>query len=102
MADGPDNALVEDVARSLVAEFAPDELMIFSVYSEQFFRDPEPLFRKQKASDEMLGFGAAEALVMTTPFALTAAQAVVGFVWGVMKKGLEDQGAAAFSTWLRG
>ena len=74
-----DDALVASLARSAVAQAAPEELPLFRATSETYFENPQAL-EQRGSGDQMLGFGAEAALVLVTPVALSVARDVLDFV----------------------
>ena len=74
-----DDALVASLARTAVAQAAPEELPLFRATSQAYFDDPEAL-KRQGSGDQMLGFGVEAALVLVTPVALSVARDVLNFV----------------------
>jgi hypothetical protein len=102
MMDATERVLVQDIARALVTDLAPEERATFDAYSEQFFRDPKRLRREMNASgDEVLGFGASEAMLVLTPFALEAARQLVNLGGDIMQESVKAEGKAVFQRWLR-
>lgn len=69
---------VADLARQVVAEMAPDELPMYRPLSQAYFKNPEKAVKGGGGKDQMLGFGAMEAMaVMQTIPILDATHAVV-------------------------
>jgi len=78
---GPDQKqLIADVARDIVMQTAPEELPLFRATSAAYFKNPGKVLTGQASKDEMLGFGAGEAVVMLTPYVLVVVTEVVRFV----------------------
>jgi len=73
----PDRALVEDLARSVLEQAAPEELVIFEDTAEEYFRDPDAVL-DPKRRDEAVGFGLDVALL--TPYVLAVATPVLTFL----------------------
>jgi hypothetical protein len=105
----PQDEIVADLARKLVADTAPQELPLFRATSSAYFRDPQEVLARRKGRDEMLGFGVETAVVLLTPVALEVAKTVVSFVAmrvrAAAEKGagdlIEDKVAGVFAK-LRG
>jgi hypothetical protein len=68
---------ITSVARSIVAEIAPQELMLFRLHSEEFFRNPGRVVATAKPREDAMGFGAGEAVQFVTPWILMALTQVV-------------------------
>jgi hypothetical protein len=86
--------LIADIARDLVSQIAPQELPLFRPNSEAYFKDPEKALQSQSAKDDMLGFGAGDAVVLLTPIVLATLNEVVKFVVEEAKKSVQGEGAA--------
>jgi hypothetical protein len=65
------------VARSVVASVAPEELLLFRLHSEEFFRDPVRAMAKPQPKEDAMGFGAGDVVQLATPFVLMALTEVV-------------------------
>jgi hypothetical protein len=88
------DALVAQLARSAVAETAPEELPLFRATSEAYFEDPAALERGGPG-DELLGFGVDAALVLVTPVALSVARDVLNFVLEQVREQAREHGKDA-------
>ncbi|MET9343697.1 hypothetical protein ACWENQ_35645 [Nonomuraea sp. NPDC004354] len=60
---------LDDVARAIVAEVAPKEAEYYSVIAAATRRNPRTAFRG--GGDDLLGFSAADAVMLVTPIVLT-------------------------------
>lgn len=89
-----DDALVAELARSAVAQAAPEELPLFRATSKAYFENPDALER-QGTGDEMLGFGVDAALVLVTPVALAVSRDVLNFVVAQVREQAREHGAEA-------
>jgi hypothetical protein len=69
MADETDE-IVASVGRELVSHLAPEELPLYPALLSQFQGAKGGRGRKAASDDQLLGFGAAEALTMLTPVIL--------------------------------
>jgi hypothetical protein len=69
MADDTDE-IVGVVGRELVSHLAPEELPLYPSLLSQFQDAKGGLKRKGSSDDQLLGFGAAEAVTMLTPLIL--------------------------------
>jgi hypothetical protein len=73
----------DDIAwaeRQIVTDIAPEELLLFRMHSEAFFRDPRKALAPPKSKEDALGFGAGEAATVITPFVLMAVKTVFALV----------------------
>src|SRR5437660_8088092 len=77
------NQLTTNVAHNLIAQIAPQELPIFQVTSEAYFKNPDKMLKGQQGKDEMLGFGfeLASAILMS-PIVLAIVDDVVKVIVG--------------------
>jgi hypothetical protein len=69
-------AFVEELARGLVAEVAPDELPVFEVVSAGYAQDPARVLGRDDYPGSMLGSGFDTVVLLVTPAALAVATAV--------------------------
>ena len=67
---------IQEVAKSMVVQIAPEELDLFDELVEEYLQDPTPPDVSSAPPDDPLGFGLAETVVAVTP----AAMAVVNIV----------------------
>lgn len=72
-----DRALMEDFARTVLEQAAPEELVIFEDTAEEYFQDPRAVL-DPKRRDEAVGFGLDVALL--TPYVLAVAAPVLTFL----------------------
>jgi hypothetical protein len=72
-----DRDLLEELARTILEQSAPEELVIFEETSEEYFRDPDGVLHPARR-DEALGFGLDLALL--TPYVLAVASPVLTFL----------------------
>ncbi len=77
MAVDTQRALVRDLASTVLASQAPDELALLDLTSEEFFADPDAALARDRR-DESLGFGIE--LAMLTPLVLAVVTPVVQFL----------------------
>ena len=80
--------LVDELARSVVRQVAPEELVLFDETAVDYFRDPG---RQLSASgrDEAVGFGLDLALL--TPYVLAAGTVVVRFLAAAISDAVRDE-----------
>jgi len=73
-----DRELIVEVSRDVVAAVAPEEMVLFRPMSTAYFETPDRLGQAPK--DDMLGFGAGDAVVALTPVALSVMSAVLTYL----------------------
>lgn len=88
------NQLVSDISRDVLSEVAPQELPLFRAASQAYFKDPNHATTPNANSEDMLGFGAGEAVTLLTPYLLPAAVEVVKFLAEEVKKAVSEEGAS--------
>ena len=69
---------IAEVARSIVASIAPQELLLYRMHSEEFFKNPAQALSPPKMREDAMGFGAGEAVQLVTPWVLNALVPVIG------------------------
>ena len=74
---GPDRDLVEEFAKQVLAEIAPEELAVFDETAEEYRDDPQGVLTAT-GRDEAVGFGLELALL--TPYVLAVAGSVLGYL----------------------
>ena len=67
---GEDDEIVGSIGRELVSHLAPEELPLYPSLLTQFQDPKQRRGRRGSSDDQMLGFGAAEAITMITPVVL--------------------------------
>lgn len=80
-----------DLARMVIEQLAPQELPLFRATSEAFFQNPRMAMRSQAGKDEMLGFGAGEAMTYLSPILMIAASKVVEFAMEPAKEPIQQR-----------
>ena len=75
-----ENQLIAELGRDFVAQTAPEELPIYSLTSEAYFKDPQRALRGETGRDESLGFGMAEASIIVTPIILDVVKEIISFL----------------------
>lgn len=85
------NQLVGDLSRDLLSEVAPQELPLFRAASQVYFKDPDLIAATKGTADDMLGFGAGEAISLFTPYLLSATGEVVKFLIEEVKKAVSEE-----------
>ncbi len=92
-----DRQLAVELAETMLAAVAPDEVSILPEVSDEYFADPEGSIRG--AREESLGFGVE--LAMLAPFAIAVATEVVKFLLQLAKDALGPQVQSGFAAWVR-
>ncbi|MGW7254918.1 hypothetical protein [Streptomyces sp. NPDC054834] len=102
-----DEDVVRDVARSVVAQAAPAEMVMFGMNSRAYFQDPAGTLETAtgeggQAKESPLGAAGAgaEVVVLLTPFALAMVQGVLASLLEKYAANLADQSGAAVRRWL--
>jgi hypothetical protein len=85
----PYKALIRDIARDVVEQAAPQELLIYQAASAAFFADPKRALRHSRSKDSALGFGLDPLAVVLTPAILSVLCGVFEFLAEVAKKAIE-------------
>jgi hypothetical protein len=85
------NQLIADLAQDVVTEIAPQELTMFRMQSEAYFRDPEEALKPQTGKDDMLGFGIGDAASFMTPAVLAATTIVFNFVVAAVTESTQEE-----------
>jgi hypothetical protein len=99
MAEAVDRDLIASVARDTVSRVAPEELILFSVASQAYFKDPGRV-AKGRGQDDMLGFGGGVDVTFLTPVVLFLATEVVRFVGDELAKAARKEGAAVIANYV--
>ena len=73
-----DRELIVEVSRDVVAAVAPEEMVLFRPMTTAYFDAPDRL--RQAPKDDLLGFGAGDAVVALTPVALSVISAVLTYI----------------------
>ena len=102
MKDATQNQLAADVARDLVSQMAPQEIPLFRVNSENYFKDPQKMLNHQPGKDEMLGFGTGEVVAYLTPVVLSISVEVVKFLTEEVRKSLQSESSSVINEVVKG
>ncbi|MBV6391973.1 MAG: hypothetical protein KPEEDBHJ_01189 [Anaerolineales bacterium] len=84
--------LVGELSRDMLSEVAPQELPLFRAASQAYFKNPNAL--PKTGGDDMLGFGAGEAMSLLTPYLLPAVTEVIKFLAEEIKKAVGEESAS--------
>ena len=92
MADTTQNQLVATIAYDLVAQTAPQELELFSITSEAYFKKPDQVRKNAAGKDEALGFGAGT-IAALSPIIITVVDEVLKYILGeLIPQGIKESG----------
>jgi hypothetical protein len=69
--------IVAEIGRDLVAQMAPEELILYPAKCEVYFKDRPTGKKNSRQKDEMLGLGTTEVVAFLTPVILSALTHVV-------------------------
>ena len=78
--------VVHTVSREIISHAAPQELTLFRLMSEAYFKDPNHILHARSGKDEMLGAGVTEVVTLLTPAALAVLTEVARFLAGEFKR----------------
>lgn len=67
MNDSANHRPVENLAYTVLAQLAPDELTFFQATSAAYFQNPRAVLTSGEGNDEKLGFGLGEVTPLLTP-----------------------------------
>jgi len=95
------NQLVADVAKELLVQVAPQEKALFRSIRDSYFKNPDKTLADQKAKDEMLGFGAAEAVTLITPFVLAVTSDVIKFLFEEAQKVMQSESTSLINDTVK-
>jgi hypothetical protein len=96
------NQTISEVSKDLISQLAPQEKALFQPISEAYFKNPEKTLSENRAKDEMLGFGAAEAVTMLTPVVLAVSTDVIRFLLAEAQKALQSQSSDLINETVKG
>lgn len=83
-----EQALVRELAETVLADAAPEELALFEETAQEYFESPERVLRA-RGGDEAVGFGLDVA--MLTPYVLAAVTPVVSFLISTIADSVRDE-----------
>jgi hypothetical protein len=96
------NQTVTEVSKDLITQLAPQEKALFQPISEAYFKNPEKTLSDNKAKDEMLGFGAAEAVTLLTPVILAVSGDVIKFLFAEAQKAVQSESSDLINETVKG
>jgi hypothetical protein len=86
MTDTGNTALIDDIARDVLADIAPQEVPMFTAVSKAYFADPGRALKKRRSGDAALGFGVDPLSILFTPIVLHILSELLEFLTDVAKK----------------
>lgn len=100
-----DDEMVREVARRVVEQVAPEELVIFGMNSRAYFQDPAGTLKdavddSHESRGSVLGSGAAEIVMLVTPFALAMVQGALSSFVEAFAGDLAGRSGTALRLWL--
>ena len=98
LAPEEERLLVAQLAESVLAQAAPEELVIFDETVEEYFQDPERVLRA-RGGDEAVGFGLDMALL--APYVLAVAGSVVTFLASIVVDSAKDETRTVVAGFVR-
>ena len=93
-----DRDLVEELARAVLEEAAPEELVIFEDTAAEYFADPGAVLDPARRA-EAVGFGLDLALL--TPYVLAVVTPVVTFLLQTAVSAAKEESAPLLKAWVR-
>jgi hypothetical protein len=96
------NQTVSDVSKDLITQLEPQEKALFKPISQAYFKNPEKTLSENQAKDEMLGFGAAEAVTLLTPVVLAVSGAVIRFLLAEAQKAVQSESSDLINETVKG
>lgn len=97
MTGSDQNQLIADVVRDIIVQTAPEELPLFRATSTAYFKNADRVLKGQMSKDELLGFGAGEAVTLLTPYVFVVVTEVVRFVIVEVQKSVATESANLIS-----
>lgn len=97
--ESPDNdELSGELARHVLEQVAPDELVIFDQTAEDYFANRQAVLDPRRR-EETVGFGLDLALL--TPYVLAVAGAVVPWLGATVAEAAGEESKAVVTSWVR-
>ena len=93
----PDRVLVEDLAKQVLADVAPEELAIFDETAEEYHQDPRGVL-SAAGRDEAVGFGLDIALL--TPYVLAMTGAVLTYLVNTVATAAKKESEPLIADWV--
>jgi len=93
-----DQALVSELSQVVLAQAAPDELVVFDETAQEYFADPAGSLRPH-GRDEPVGFGIDIALL--TPYVLAVATPVIQLIVGLVSDAIRSDSRPVLAPLVR-
>jgi hypothetical protein len=90
MIDANTSLLMNEVARDILADIAPQELPIFPAVSKAYFADPAIALNKLRSRDTALGLGIESLAILLTPIVLHILTEAFQILMEAAKKAVTD------------
>ena len=90
--------LVAQLAQVVVAQTAPDEILLFDVTAQEYFSDPDAVLDPRRR-EEQVGFGLD--LAMMTPVVLAVVTPVIHYLLSIAVEVLKEHMRPAAKEWVR-
>jgi hypothetical protein len=98
LAPDEERRLVAELAEAVLAQAAPEELVIFDETAEEYFQDPAGVL-SARGGDEAVGFGLDVALL--TPYVLAVAGSVVTFLASIVSDSAKEETRTLVAGYVR-
>ncbi len=93
----PDRALVEEFAKQVLGEVAPEELAVFDETAQEYHEDPQGVL-SASGRDEAVGFGLDIALL--TPYVLAVSGPVLAFLLKTVGDAAKKESQPLIADWV--
>jgi hypothetical protein len=93
--------LIQEIAKNIVVEVAPEEMGMFDDLVAEYFQDPSPPSLSSSGSDDALGFGLETTLIAATPAIAAMSSAVLGFLATEVLKAAQNESAAVIQEKIK-
>ena len=93
-----DEELVRELARTILAQAAPEELVLFDETAADYFADPQAVLDPRRR-DEAVGFGLDLALL--TPYVLAVASPVLAFLVQTVAGVVKEEAQPLVRRWVK-
>jgi hypothetical protein len=94
---GPDRAMLEEFAKQVLADVAPEELAVFDETAQEYHEDPEGVL-SASGRDEAVGFGLDIALL--TPYVLAVAAPVLAYLLRTVSDAAKKESQPLIAEWV--
>ena len=93
----PDRVLLEEFAKQVLAEVAPEELAIFDETAQEYHEDPQGVL-SARGRDEAVGFGLD--LAMLTPYVLAVSGPVLAYLLKTVSDAAKKESQPLIADWV--